>query len=132
MRFQSRPGFLAHRAFHRGLIRFQVWRNNRSVAEAFRDADACDVIYRRRGLTRARVLKGVLIIALVSASAATWNHKRTGEWSLRLRAEDPKSTPAEMLSAPLASRHLSESHSSPAGPAHAPQVALGSLSPAPA
>lgn len=132
MRFQSRPGFLVHRAFHRGLIRFQVWRNNRSVAEAFRDADACDVIYRRRGLTRARVLKGVLVLALVSASAAIWHHRRTGEWSWRLRADDQNAALTERLSVPLASRHLSAPSSSPAAPAHAPQVALGSLSPAPA
>ncbi|MBW8890478.1 MAG: L,D-transpeptidase [Fibrobacteres bacterium] len=132
MRFQSRPGYLAHRAFHRGLIRFQVWRNNRSVAEAFRDADACDVIYRRRGAAQARILKGLLIVALASASALVWHHQRTGNWDWRQGASEVKATASEILSAPLGSRHMSGPASPSANPVTAQQVALGSLAPAPA
>ncbi len=129
MRFQSRPGFLAHRAFHRSLIRFQVWRNNRSVAEAFRDADACDVIYRRRGMTQARILKGFLIAALASASALVWHHRRTGNWDFRGMG-DVKESSSESLSAPLASRHMTATAAPSVAPAPA-KVALGSLAPAP-
>jgi len=132
MRFQSRPGYVVHRAFHRGLIRFQVWRNNRSVAEAFRDADACDVIYRRRGAAQAQILKGVFIAALVSGIAFVWHHQRTGTWDLRTRADELKSQLSEIPAAPLASRHMPGQSSTPAVPAHETKVALGSLAPAPA
>lgn len=120
-----------HRAFHRGLIRFQVWRNNRSVAEAFRDADACDVIYRRRGATPARILKGFLVIALVAAIASVWHHQRTGTWRLRLETDGLKPPPAGTSAAPVASRHMSGPSAS-ASPARPTPIAMGSLAPLPA
>jgi len=132
MRFQSRPGFLVHRAFHRGLIRIQVWRNNRSVAEAFRDADACDVIYRRRSAAPARILKGFIVVFLVSSIALVWHHKRTGNWDMRMGADDMKSPLSEILPAPVASRHMTGPPAPSANPSRTPQVALGSLAPAPA
>jgi murein L,D-transpeptidase YafK len=92
MRLQSRPGFIAHRAFHRALIRVQVWRNNRSVAEAFRDADAYDAIHRRRGTPRA--VKGIGIAVLAAAIAMAWNYHRTGDLGLRAVVAALESVPA--------------------------------------
>jgi murein L,D-transpeptidase YafK len=94
MRLQSRPGFVAHRAFHRALIRFQVWRNNRTVAEAFRDADAYDAIHRRRGTPQTRALKAVGIAAVAAAIAMAWHYHRTGNLGLGSVAAALESVPA--------------------------------------
>lgn len=134
MRLQTRPGFLIHRAFHRALVRAQVWRNNRTVAEAFRDADACDAIHRGRGNGPARILKATMVAALLAAIGSFWHHQRTGIWIPRAETEAAESIFAKPLSAPVASRHMSDKtdKTTPAiGPSQAPRVALGSLAPAP-
>jgi hypothetical protein len=125
MRLQSRPGFIVHRAFHRTLIRFQVWRNNRSVAEAFRDAEACDVIYRHRGTAQTRILKSFLGAGLVIAIAAVWNHHRTGTWALRTGSVGPDPAMAEPLPATLGSRHMAVAGGSAARPAPPTHEAFG-------
>jgi murein L,D-transpeptidase YafK len=97
MRLQSRPGFVAHRAFHRTLVRFQVWRNNRSVAEAFRDADAYDAIHRRRGTPQARALKAIGIAALVAGIAMAYHYHKTGNFGLASVTAALESVPASAV-----------------------------------
>jgi murein L,D-transpeptidase YafK len=147
MRLQSRPGFIAHRAFHRALIRFQVWRNNRTVAEAFRDADAYDAIHRRRGTPQGRAFRAVVIAALAAAIAMAWHYQKTGNIGLGSVAAALASVPAApeseaaSIATPSAAKPIAPGLAKSAAPklaprsddAHreeSPRIAMASLTPA--
>jgi murein L,D-transpeptidase YafK len=75
MRLQARPSYVIHRAFHHALVTLDVWRRNRSVAEAFRDPAALNGVRDRvRGRSPVRMAALAAVAAAVAAGCFAWRH----------------------------------------------------------
>jgi murein L,D-transpeptidase YafK len=128
MRLENRPGFVLHRAFHHAQVRFQVWRNNRSAAEAFRDAEAYDVIYRRRALRWAQA-PGIALAALLltAFTASVWHFQKPK--IMGLLQEAAAGTAADLPGPPKGASGGEGKAAAPGGPAATASVAISDPQP---
>lgn len=80
MRLQSSPRFLLKKALNQSLVSLQVWRNNRAVAEAFRDPVLLTGMYGRNfghALPGFRALSLGALVVMLTTAAWYLNYRRT-------------------------------------------------------
>jgi murein L,D-transpeptidase YafK len=142
MRLHARPEYLLHKAFHRTLVSLSVWRNNKSVADAFRDPAMLDSVYNRwkRAPRRARRMRLAAAAAVGAIAFAVFHPGRAVSkpgGDVSIGSETPRVATPALPAIPVPTAHARTAHAPVMPPAPAAQAKAlvtppASAAPAPA
>ncbi|MDB5105290.1 MAG: ErfK/YbiS/YcfS/YnhG family protein [Fibrobacteres bacterium] len=137
MRLHFRPDYLFQKTVHSAFVSWGVRRDNKAVADAFRDPQGLDGVFRWRSpaARKARLIRLSLLIAALAGGLAAYRHYGTptvADEETRLRDElGAPLTPAMPTMPPASDKPVKTSAPEPAIPTAASLVAAPASEPAP-